>query len=248
MMWRLLPFTKHRAAVNMAVDEAVSEAVGEGTAPPTIRFYTWEPSAVSIGRFQRIGDEVDLRECARQGVDVVRRRTGGGAVFHDSRGEITYSVIAPEEMMGRDIQASYREVCGWVADALGGLGIRAEYAPINDVIAGGRKISGCAQTRRQGVFLQHGTVLYDLDIGRMFSLLRVDRLKLSGKDIAAAEERVTSVSMLTGAGRAELLDSLHHAFCRGKDWTECPLSAAERSRASELARTRYDDRGWTFSR
>ena len=66
----------------MAIDEAVAEAVGESIAPPTMRLYAWEPSAVSIGRFQRLLDEVDVAECTRQGVDVVRRRSGGGAVYH----------------------------------------------------------------------------------------------------------------------------------------------------------------------
>lgn len=248
MRWRLLPFGKHRAAMNMAIDEAISEAVARGAAPPTIRFYAWEPSAVSIGRFQRLQDEVDLEECARQGVDVVRRRTGGGAVFHDSEGEITYSVIAPEAVMGSGIQASYREVCGWVIDALGELGMEAEYAPINDVTVGGRKISGCAQTRRDGVFLQHGTVLHDLDVRRMFAVLRVDRLKLEDKAIATAAERVASVRMLSGAGKAELLDSLHRSFCRGKEWVETPLTSGEAARAAELASARYGDREWTFLR
>ena len=248
MRWRLLPFGRHRAAMNMAIDEAVSEAVARRAVPSTIRFYAWEPSAVSIGCFQRMRDEVDLQECARQGIDVVRRRTGGGAVFHDSTGEITYSVIAPEEAMGKDIPASYREVCGWVIDALGHLGIEAEFAPINDVTVGGRKISGCAQTRRDGVFLQHGTVLHDLDVDRMFSVLRVDRLKLEDKAIATAAERVASVRTLSGAGRAALLDSLHRSFCRGKEWTEAQLTAGESARAIELARTRYGDREWTFLR
>ena len=232
----------------MALDEAVAEAVAFDGAPPTIRFYAWEPSAVSIGQFQRIGDEVDLLSCARQGVDVVRRRTGGGAVYHDRAGEITYSVIAPEDLMGYDIKGSYRMVCGWVITALERLGISAEFAPINDVVVGGRKLSGCAQTRRNGVFLQHGTVLYDLDVPKMFSLLRADPLKVSDKSIAAAENRVTSVRALTGASRVDLLESLHLAFCRGKEWTEGPLTSTEAARVPELLRTRYDDRSWTFSR
>ena len=248
MRWRLLPFGKHPAAVNMAIDESISEAVAAHAVPPTIRFYSWEPSAVSIGRFQRVGDEVDLEECARQGIDVVRRRTGGGAVFHDSAGEITYSVIAPENVMGSDIPASYREVCGWVIDALEDVGIRAEFAPVNDVTANGKKISGCAQTRRNGVFLQHGTVLHDLDVKRMFAVLRVDRLKLEDKAIATAAERVASVRMLSGAGKAALLGSLHRSFCRGKDWVEAPLTTEEVAHASELARSRYGDREWTYLR
>lgn len=243
----MVPFERRPAATNMALDEAISEAVGLGTAPPTIRFYGWDPSAVTIGCFQKVRDEVDLNECSRQGVEVVRRRTGGGAVYHDRDGEITYSVIAPEYMMG-DIPASYREVCGWVIDALIKLGISASFAPINDIVAGGRKISGCAQTRREGVFLQHGTVLLSVDVGKMFSLLKVDREKLTGRGIAAAENRVTSVRSLTGAGTRELLASLIASFGRGKEIEVLTLSVGECQRAAELVGARYGDLGWTLTR
>ncbi len=248
MIWRLLPFDHHRAAMNMAIDEAICAGVAGQRSPPTIRFYGWTPSAVSIGCFQNILEEVDVEECRRQGVDVVRRRTGGGTVFHDQDGEITYSVIAPEVEMGKDILASYRKVCGWVIDALADVGITAEFAPINDIIVNGRKVSGCAQTRREGAFLQHGTVLYSLDTKRMFSLLRVDREKLKDKGLGSAEERVTSVSMLSGCTRDELLSSLRRAFLRDKEYNSADLSSPERDLALELARSRYGDRGWNFSR
>lgn len=248
MIWRLLPFEHQRAAMNMAIDEAVCEGVAKRRSPPTIRFYGWTPSAVSIGCFQNVLDEVNVEECCRQGVDLVRRRTGGGTVFHDRAGEITYSVIAPEPEMGRDILASYRRVCGWVIDALSDQGITAEFSPINDIIVKGRKVSGCAQTRRGGVFLQHGTVLHSLDAGRMFALLRVDREKLAQKGLGSAEERVTSVSELCGCTRDELLSSLRQAFLRGKEHFSGDLTSCERDRAVELARSRYGDRGWTFSR
>lgn len=248
MIWRMLPFVHDRAAMNMAIDEAVCEHVVRQLSPPTIRFYGWNPSAVSIGCFQNILQEVDVEECRRQVVDVVRRRTGGGTVFHDQEGEITYSVIAPEPLMGRDILASYRTVCGWVIDGLSYLGITAEFAAINDITVNGRKVSGCAQTRRGGAFLQHGTVLHSLDAGRMFSLLRVDREKLAQKGLGSAEQRVTSVSELCDCTRDELLASLQRAFLRGKEHTAAELSTGERDRALELVRSRYGDRGWTFSR
>ena len=79
----------NNAFMNMALDEAVSEFVAGGISPPTIRFYTWTPSAVSIGYFQSLHDEVDVSRCMQQGIDIVRRRTGGGAVYHDRAGEIT---------------------------------------------------------------------------------------------------------------------------------------------------------------
>jgi lipoate-protein ligase A len=243
----MVPFERRAAALNMAVDDAISEEVGKGRALPTIRFYGWEPSAVTIGCFQNVRDEVDLDECSRQGVDVVRRRTGGGAVYHDQEGEITYSVIAPEDIMG-DIPTSYREVCGWVIDALAQVGITAAFAPINDIVTAGRKISGCAQTRREGVFLQHGTVLASVDVGKMFSLLKVDPQKLTGRGIAAAEDRVTSVHTLTGTRKRELLEALEASFGRGKEIEVIALSFGERRRAAELVDARYGDPQWTFSR
>jgi lipoate---protein ligase len=248
MIWRVLPFEHHRAAMNMAIDEAICSGVGEQRSPPTIRFYGWTPSAVSIGCFQNILDEVDVEECRRQGVEVVRRRTGGGTVFHDHAGEVTYSVIAPELEMGKDILASYRRVCGWVIDALNDVGIAAEFKPINDITVNGRKVSGCAQTRRGGAFLQHGTVLHSIDTRRMFSLLRVDREKLADKGLASAEERVTSVSKLSNCTRDDLLSSLQRGFLRDKKFINADLTSHEVKLALELARSRYDDRDWTYSR
>jgi lipoate-protein ligase A len=167
LKWRIIDFTENDAFMNMAIDEAVSESVAAG-GPPTIRFYGWNPDAVSIGYFQSLEKEVDTARCAAEGVDVVRRRTGGGAVYHDHAGEITYSVIAKETLFPKDILASYRLICGWVMDSLALIGISPEFKPINDIIVNGKKISGNAQTRRNGVLLQHGTILYSLDVDRMF--------------------------------------------------------------------------------
>src|SRR3989344_9694956 len=95
--WRVLPLESYDAYMAMAIDEAISEAVAAG-GEPTIRFWSWKPSAVSIGYFQSLDEEVNIQRCYELGVDYVRRRTGGGAVYHDSKGELTYSVIAPEAM------------------------------------------------------------------------------------------------------------------------------------------------------
>src|SRR5271157_5226509 len=96
MRWRFIPYAENDAFMNMAIDESVSARVGSGQSPPTIRFYGWKPRAISIGYFQSLEREVDLDNCKTAGVDIVRRRTGGGAVFHDS--EITYSIIAREDL------------------------------------------------------------------------------------------------------------------------------------------------------
>ena len=194
MRWRFIALEARNAGSNMAVDQAVMEGVAKGLSEPTIRFYRWQPSAVTIGRFQSMMDEVDVGRCAEAGVSYVRRITGGGAVYHDYEGEITYSVIAPESCFPKGIRESYAFICAWVVSGLAGVGIKAEFVPINDIITEGRKISGNAQTRRDGVLLQHGTILYNLETVKMFSLLKISKEKMSDKLIKSVEERVTCVS------------------------------------------------------
>lgn len=248
MRWRVVPIETHTASMAMAIDEAVSEAVGRGESPPTIRFWRWKPSAVSIGYFQSLEEEIDLDACARLGVDFVRRRTGGGAVYHDYEGEITYSVIAPEGVFPKDIIASYKIICGWIMDGLRRVGIESEFVPINDIVVGGKKISGNAQTRRGGVLLQHGTILYSVDVKKMFSLLKVPDEKVRDKMIKAVEERVTSVLNLRQVEREELVSALVASFTAGKEFEFGGWSTWELARARELERSRYKTREWNFLR
>jgi lipoate-protein ligase A len=234
--------------MNMALDEAVSNGITGSTSPPTVRFYGWRPSAVSIGRFQSLSDEVNVDRCRELGIEFVRRRTGGGAVFHDSDGEITYSLIAPEHLMPADINIAYQEICGYIVSALANLGVEARFAPINDILVAGKKISGSAQSRRNSVFLQHGTLLLKTDMDKMFSVLRVSDAKNVGRRIASAKERVTSLSEHSSAGREEVLAALEKAFTSGKrcqpgGWSEEELSEAER-----LVSLRYGTMEWNQER
>ena len=124
MRWRFVELEARDACSNMAIDQAVMEGVAERLSEPTIRFYRWLPSAVSIGRFQSMKEEVDIGKCAELGISCVRRITGGGAVYHDYDGEITYSVIAPERCFPKGIRESYALICGWVVSGLSNIGIR----------------------------------------------------------------------------------------------------------------------------
>lgn len=243
MKWRVIPLETVDAFTAMALDEACSETVAEG-GNPTIRFWRWKPSAVSIGYFQSLEDEVNQEECRKQGVDVVRRRTGGGAVYHDNKGEITYSVICPVHSLPQGITESYHEICGWVIKGLGNLGIQGEFKPINDIVAGGRKISGNAQTRRGGVLLQHGTILHDLDVETMFSLLKVTKEKISDKLIQSVKERVTSVLDFREVSQQGTYHALLKGFIEGKEWEEGTWTPQERERAEELVRERYTTKEW----
>ncbi|WEU40592.1 MAG: lipoate--protein ligase family protein [Candidatus Odinarchaeum yellowstonii] len=200
MIWRVIPLTVNKAAVNMAIDSAILDEVSVGRSPPTLRLYRWKPSAVSVGYFQSVNEEVDVEACKKSGVDIVRRITGGGAVYHSYEGEITYSVIVPENYEGipKDIISSYELICSGIVKALSWLGLKAEFKPVNDIQVDGKKISGNAQTRRKGVILQHGTILLDLNVKEMFNFLKVSKEKISDKLIKSVEERVASLTTLTG--------------------------------------------------
>jgi lipoate-protein ligase A len=238
----------------MAIDESIMLSMKEGNSPPTLRFYRWKPSAVSIGTFQSMLDEVDTKFCEKNGIDTIRRITGGGAVFHDYDGEVTYSIIMPREhkLANNDILESYRFLCGGIVKALDHFGIDAEFKPINDVIAGGKKVSGNAMTRRHGCILQHGTTLLDLDVALMFSILKVPQEKISDKMISDVKERVTSIRDILGrkVEISELQDALKHGFSHALDikLTKGKLTSEEERTATRLAQEKYRTKDWNFSR
>jgi len=196
--WRLLLTGFNTASMNMAIDNAILIAHSKGKVPPTVRFYGWKPPAVSIGYFQSLQEEVDVESCRRLGVDYVRRVTGGGAVFHDK--ELTYSIIISEShpMIPRSILDSYQRICGALVRGFRYMNVEASFAPVNDIITNGKKISGNAQTRRYNTVLQHGTILIDVDVDRMFSLLKIPGEKIKDKLINDAKQRVTSLSDVLG--------------------------------------------------
>jgi lipoate-protein ligase A len=166
------------------------------------------------------------------GVDCIKRWTGGGAVYHDFEGEITYSVIAPAKLFPKNIIESYGLICRWLVKGLTSLGIEAEFKPVNDILVKGKKISGSAQTRRGGILLQHGTLLYGLDLKTMFSVLNVSRQKITDKMIKSVEKRVTCVGLHSNRGKMEVYDALVNAFREGKVYVS---GMDELARARELA-------------
>ena len=208
--WRLLETGYGSAFTNMAMDRAVLVANSKGKVSPTVRFYGWEPSAISIGYFQSLAEEIDLDVCKKLGVDYVRRITGGGAVYHEK--ELTYSIVISEShrAIPKNIMESYGKICGAVMKGLENLGIKSTYVPINDIITNGKKISGNAQTRKAKTVLQHGTVLTDVDVEKMFSLLKVPNEKIKDKLIADVKERVTSIKHVLG--KEVLFEEIAHAM------------------------------------
>ncbi len=236
----------------MAVDEAVLEAVAQAKQLPTLRLYGWNPSAITIGYFQSLQDEVDETMCKENSVDMVRRITGGGAVYHDK--EITYSFIIPEAhgLITKDILASYNQISQGVIEALKSMSLQAEFVPINDLIVNGKKISGNAQTRKQKTILQHGTILLDVDVKKMFSLLKVSDEKIRDKMITAIEERVTSIRHQLGkevsfaAMESALIEGFKTAF--DAEFVSGVLSVEEQQRAAEIEKEKYRNPHWNALR
>jgi lipoate---protein ligase len=245
--WRVVDLQTNSAPMNMALDEAISNEIFEG-ANPTIRFYRWKPSAVSIGYFQSLQDEVNLEKCKELGIEIVRRRTGGGAVFHDFNGEITYSIIGKQELFPKDLTQSYKQICGYLVDALSSLGMNAVFHPINDILVDGRKISGNAQTRRNGILLQHGTILYDLDVEKMFTVLKVTKEKISDKLIQSVKQRVTRVLDFNQISMEELNKALINSFTKDKEFEFGEYSEKELAMTESLVKERYANNEWNSMR
>jgi lipoate---protein ligase len=247
--FRFIPFSENSAARNMAIDEAILQCHKQ-VGKPTVRFYGWNPPAVSIGYFQGIEQEIDLNACKKYGIDVVRRLTGAGAVFHDK--ELTYSFVGPQNLVPLNILESYKKICGALINGFSKLGISSEFVPINDIISNGKKISGNAQTRREEGVLQHGTVLMEVDVDKMFSLLLVPDEKLKGKMIQQVKERVTSIELQLQkkVSVEEVSDALKKGFEErfSVKLVEGKLTETELELANKLEKEKFTNREWNYKR
>jgi lipoate-protein ligase A len=256
-IWRLLKPETHDAFMNMAVDESILKNRIENSVPNTVRLYSWKPSAVSIGRFQDAKKEVHVEDCAKNSVDIVRRITGGGAVYHDSDGEITYSMVVKKADLGTDdIGEVYARIYSGLTEALKTLGIEADFNP-GDVKAcpnltvNKRKISGSAQAHRKGVVLQHGTLLSTLDLVRMFTFLRVPWAKTCMQVARIAENKITSINAETGRNVStnEIVEALVEGFEKTFKVTleAGRLTSKELEVAEFLRKEKYGNDKWNFS-
>jgi lipoate-protein ligase A len=228
------------AALNMAIDEALIESVGQ---VPILRIYGWRPAAVSIGYFQSMNEEVDFTKCKEIGVDIVRRLTGGGAVLHEY--ELTYSFIS--RRYPQNIVESYKWICDAIVISINRLGFDASFVPLNDIVIAGKKVSGNAQTRRKGVLLQHGTILLDVNVDKMFSVLKVPSEKLRDKIIKDVKERVTSLAGTTYDDMATSLKASFAAKFEAKLIADT-LCTEEISHARWLAELKYSNNEWNLRR
>ncbi len=245
--WELVHAGPQAPALHMALDDVMLDDVAAGLRPPTLRVWEWAGPAVVMGRFQSLRNEVDAAAAARHGIEVVRRISGGGAMFIEPGNTITYSIVAPESLVaGMSFEEAYAHMDAWVIEALAGLGIEAWYQPLNDIASPAGKIAGAAQTRRRGAVLHHVTMAYDIDAAKMLDVLRIGREKLSDKGTTSAAKRVDPLRSQTGLPRAEVIAHMigtfrrrHGGLVRGE------LRDDELQRAGMQVRERFGTAEWT---
>ena len=230
----------------MALDEVLAREVGEGRRDPTIRLWEWESPAVVIGSFQSLKNEVDLENAKKHGFDVVRRISGGGAMFMEAGTVITYSIYAPGDLVaGMTFADSYAFLDEWLIVALKSLGIEASYVPLNDIVSPTGKIGGAAQKRLgNGAVLHHVTMSYDMDGGKMVEVLRIGREKMSDKGTKSAAKRVDPLRSQTGLPRAEIIERMKDTFTRLYGSTPDVVTPAEFAEAEQLVAEKFGTAEW----
>ncbi|MCS7196161.1 MAG: lipoate--protein ligase [Aquificaceae bacterium] len=197
-MWRVVYTGQRPHKENIALDRIMLDLMAEGRIPPTIRFLQFKPECALVGFHQAVEQEIRLEYAHKEGIEVGRRITGGGAIYFD-QSQIGWEVIATTEHLGNlNYEELTRRICTGVAKGLQKLGIRAEFRPRNDIEVEGRKISGTGGVFEGKAFLYQGTVLMDFNVERMLKVLQIPVEKLTSKGIKAAEDRVEWVKRALG--------------------------------------------------
>ena len=244
--WQLIHSKSVPPVMQMALDEVLATEVGEGRRKPTLRIWEWDEPAVVIGSFQSLKNEVDPENAKKYGFTVVRRISGGGAMFMEAGSAITYSIYAPTDLVqGMTFADSYAFLDEWVITALKSLGIDAYYQPLNDITSPKGKIGGAAQKRLgSGAVLHHVTMSYDIDGEKMVQVLRIGREKLSDKGITSAVKRVDPLRSQTGLTRAEIIDRMKQTFTGLYGATSGDITEEEYAKANDLVANKFGTDEW----
>jgi len=242
----VIPAQTLPAAQHVALDEVIVNSVASGQRGPTLRFWDWPDSVVVIGLFQSLKNEIDPQGAQRHGIEVVRRVTGGGAMFMEPGNCITYSLVVPASLVeGMTFEQSYAFLDDWVLAALAEVGIKAHYVPINDIASDKGKIGGAAQRRfGNGVVLHHVTMAYDINADRMLEVLRIGREKLSDKGTTSANKRVDPMRSQTGMEREAIIQSFINHFQQRYSSQLSQYNEHELTQAKALVESKFRSPEW----
>lgn len=244
--WAILRTRPISPMANAALDEVLTGQVGRGERGPTLRIWEWDRPAVIIGSFQSVRNEVDEEELAARDAQLVRRISGGGAMFMEPEASITYALYAPVELVdGMGFAESYAFLDEWVLEALRSLGIDAVYKPLNDITSPLGKIGGAAQKRlANGAILHHVTMAYDMDAAAMTRVLRIGREKLSDKGTTSAQKRVDPLRSQTGLEREAIIERMIEVFRQRHGGEFGELTDADYAAAERLVEEKFSTDGW----
>ncbi len=253
--WRLIREEARPGALQMALDEIAAETAAAG-GPRTVRVYQWEPSCLSLG-YHQDPTTVDWEFCEIGGIDVTRRQTGGGGIYHDAFGDISYSITAPADEFPSKLLDAYHVLCEPILDAFGRLGVDADFVerdapelykpacylralhPAHDIVAGGRKISGNAQYRRKDAVIQHGSLTYSVLADRHLSTFSTPTA-----DADAFGERVTGIDEHVDTSRTAAVRAVETALAEWCDASEGSWTDEELARGRERAAEKYETDEW----
>ncbi|MHA1519484.1 MAG: lipoate--protein ligase family protein [Promethearchaeota archaeon] len=265
--WRLIPFRTYDGYTNMAIDEILLNRVITKNSPNILRFYQWDPTTATIGRNQSLSAEIDMDFTHDNNVQVVRRITGGGAVLHSHKNEITYSVIAHTSAIPPQIESPrhydsnisqrYIAILEALAQGLEQIGYPIDVGAIHcpALLTQGKKISGNAQLIRQNVILQHGTILLEVNPEFMYSVLRAPTGVKKSKMVQSVRSKVTGLHSPTALGEdsnqtiledGKIVQVLQASFERiFQIRLEIqPLDHEELMEVAELVKTKYNNTSW----
>ncbi|MCF6221388.1 MAG: lipoate--protein ligase family protein [Robiginitomaculum sp.] len=224
---------------NIAHDQAMIDAHVDGVIGDSFKFIHFKPCAL-VGRHQDLSQELKLEECARLGVQTVRRVTGGGAIYFDE-GQLGWALICDRRTVGGDLSKITAKICTAAALGLSTLGIDAQFRPRNDIEVDGQKISGTGGFFDGNTLMFQGTVLIDLDPATMMAVLNVPAHKLEKRELANAAQRVTCLKALMGRvpSKDEVQNALLIGFAEhlGFDFR----FATPDERVEDLAKELYDE-------
>ena len=252
--WRLLDIeTPDRAAMNLAIEEAIFLAKICREVPPTVRFWRNGRAAV-IGYSQKVEAEVNLELCRDEGIEIVRRFSGGGAVYQDL-GNLNYTLVLDADhpiVEGLDIGESYRVFTAGVVEGLKEFGIDLVFDPPSDLLAGKGKVSGNAQSRKKRTILHHGTLLVNADLHLLAEVL--DATGDRPKNIKITSKKRPVTNLADEIGRHVNMQEVKQALLRGFERTflvklvRRQLSSEEEESAQTLYAEKYSRREWNFWR
>jgi lipoate-protein ligase A len=238
---RYLESPSHDPAFNLALEQHVFDTLSTGEE----FFMLWRNrDAVIVGVHQNTAEEIDASYIRQNGIPVVRRLSGGGAVFHDL-GNVNFSFItaAPDHE-----KLDFRFSCAPIIEALAALGVPAETSGRNDITVGGRKISGNARYLRDGKLMHHGTVLFDTDFEKMAAALRVREDKFESKSVKSVRARVTNLREHLPADMTaqEFFSFLRQQIAGKRDMPEYTLTERDLEAVEAIRQKRYAAWAWNY--